>query len=172
MEKNKIFGIEFNNTPIKVSEKFDEVYFDEDNVFFVSKETFKHEEEGLTFNYKYAIQAAYCEGRIYYSLELVPCADSLCEKKRNDIISSCGCEDEEISIYDIVSYGCSVSMGCESVESEEIDERYFDLIASVFETTDRLRGFYLDKYVNRIGNTGWDLLEDFINGIPYLSKVC
>jgi hypothetical protein len=37
-------------------------------------------------------------------------------------------------------------------------------IANVFESINDLRGFYFDKYVNRIGTTGWDMINAFING--------
>lgn len=168
---NKIFGIELLSSVINVNDKFVCVFDDDDMVFYESKETFHHEEEGLTFDYKYAIVGEYCEGKTYYSLDLVPCANSLNEKKRADV-ASCSCMDEEdIETYDIWSYGCNVHLGCESEEGEEFNNKYFDLIASVFETINSMRGFYLDKAVNRIGNSGWDMLNDFVNGIPFLSKL-
>lgn len=165
----KIFGIEFNSV-VNVETKFDEIFNDTDMVFYESKEIFHHEEEGLTFDYKYAIAGEYCEGELYYSLYLVPCVDSLSEEKRASVASCCGIDEEEITIYDIWSYGCNVHLGTEKEKGEEFNDEYFNLIASVFETINSMRGFYLDRYVNRIGNTGWDMLNDFVNGVPFLSK--
>lgn len=48
---------------------------------------------------------------------------------------------------------------------------YLDKIASVCGNIDSLRGFYLDKPQNRIGTSGWDMLDDYINGKSFLSKV-
>lgn len=166
----KIFGIEFNSV-VNVETKFDEVFNDCDMVFYESKETFHHDEEGLSFDYKYAIVGECCEGMLYYSLYLVPCANSLGEKNRSVVASCCGLDEEDLTIYDIWSYGCNVQFGCESEEGEEFNDEYFSLISSVFETINSLKGFYLDRYVNRIGNNGWDMLEDFINDVPFLSKL-
>ena len=168
--ENKIFGITLKSALQNVYDKFEEDFFESDHAFFVSKETFTHEDDGLNFDYKYAIEADYCEGKIFYMLNLVPCANSLNKAKLESVASCSGVDESEVNIYDICAYGCSVMMGCESVESEDVDEHYLNVIASVFESVDRLRGFYLDKYVNRIGNTGWDLLDDFVNGKDYISK--
>lgn len=169
--ENSIFGITFNGVPTKIDTKFNEIYFEDDNAFFESKETFTHEEDGLTFNYKYAIEAVWCEGKIYYGLYLVPCADSLNKDKRSSVADCCGVNEDEITINDISSYGCNVCMGTEVVDNEDIEDTYLDKIASVYEVIDSLRGFYLDKYVNRIGNTGWDMLDDFINGNDFIKKI-
>ena len=166
---NKIFGIKFNSV-VNVETKFDEVFNDEEMLFFVSKETFRHEEDGLTFDYKYVIVGEMYDDKTYYSLNLVPCANSLGEKKRSEVASCCCVDENELTTYDIWSYGCSVCFGCESEECEEIKDEEFNLIASVFEIMNSMRGFYLDKYVNRIGNNGWDMLNDFVNDIPFLSK--
>ena len=166
---NKVFGIEFNSV-VNVENKFDEVFNDGDMVFYESKETFHHDENGLTFDYKFAIVGEYCEGTLYYSLGLVPCANSLGASKRLEVASCCCLDEDELTIYDIWSYGCNIYLGCESEEGEEFNDEYFSLIASVFETINSMRGFYLDKYVNRFGNTGWDMLNDFVNDVPFLSK--
>ena len=169
--ENSIFGIAFNGLPTKIDTKFNEIYFEDDNAFFESKETFTHEEENLTFNYKYAIEAVQCEGKIYYGLYLVPCADSLNKDKRSSVADCCGVDEDEITIYDISSYGCNGCMGTEVVDNEYIEDTYLDKIASVCGIIDSLRGFYLDKPQNRIGTSGWDMLDDYINGKSWLKKV-
>ena len=46
-----------------------------------------------------------------------------------------------------------------------MNEDTIDAIANAMPTMDRLRGFYLDKIQNLIGNSGWDYLNEYINGI-------
>jgi hypothetical protein len=78
-------------------------------------------------------------------------------------------------MYDIVSYGIRVTLGAETIkqngkywdECEPLQES-LNAIANVYDTVNSLLGFYLDKYVNRIGNDGWDLLQDFINGVDFI----
>lgn len=168
---NKIFNIQFENSPIKVDEKFNEVYNDSDNAFFVSKNVFTHEDDGLTFDYQYAIEGIWCDGKIFYSLMLVPCPKSLTRNKLQSVADFCGVDSEDVTIYDICTYGCYVIMDNECIECNEIEDKYFDLIASVLSTIDRLHDFYLDKCINRIGNTGWDMLYDYVKGVNFLSKL-
>lgn len=172
---NKIFGFELKSDVINVNDKFDVMWGDNDDfIFYESKETFHHKEEGLTFDYKYVIVGEYCEGKMHYTLYLVPCANSLGEEKRKSVAACSGIGVEDIETYDIWSYGCNILMGSESEEGETFNNEYFDLIASVFEIVDSMRGFFLDRYVNRIGNNDWDMLNDFVNDVPFLSrlKVC
>ena len=166
----KVFGISFKSQDLKnVEDLFDVVrefdsYYDEPFIA-VSKETFRHEfeDEDLKFSYKYAIEVQPCEGNVFYSLYLVPTFDSLCKSKQESIAEYA---DIEPTIEDILSYGISVLMGHEMVESTDtIDMDKVNCIASVLWSIDGLRGFNLDAYKNRIGTTGWDLLNDYILGI-------
>lgn len=169
---NKIFGFELKSDIINVNDKFDVIWGDNDEfIFYESKETFHHEEEGLTFDYKYVIVGEYCEGKMHYTLYLVPCPNSLGEEKRKSVAACGGIDVEDIEAYDIWSYGCNILIGSECEEGEVFNNVYFDLIASVFEIVDSMRGFFLDRYVNRIGNNGWDMLNDFVNDVPFLSKL-
>ena len=63
---------------------------------------------------------------------------------------------------DVFDYGMNVILCTENTEGE-YDKSVMDKIASVINMIDGLRGFYLDKIQNRIGTTGWMLLDDFIN---------
>lgn len=168
--KNSIFGISFDGTLTNVYDKFDKVFFESDNAFFESKQTFTHEEDGLTFNYKYIIEGAWCDDKILYTLALVPCANSLDNGMRANVAASCGIEEDEITTFDIFDYGYSVSFGTKIVDSEEVDIMIFDMVSSIVEVIDSLRGFYLDKPTNRLGTNGWELLDYFINGNDYLNK--
>lgn len=158
-----IFGISFQ-TLSNVNDLFDAISVDEDGALYESKETYTHKEDGLTFDYKYLIQGIWCEGSIYYGLYLVPLANSLHKDKRASVARFCGLDESEITPFDVLSYGCGVLMGMESVKSDVIEDVYLNEIATATECVDSLRGFYLDRYQDKMGATGWDYLEDYING--------
>lgn len=164
-----IFGISVSALA-NANDMFDAISVDEEEVVYESKKTYAHEEEGLTFDYKYLIRGVWCDGSIYYGLYLVPLANSLHKDKRASVACFCGLEESEITPYDIFSYGCAVLMGTENVNSDVIEDVYINEIATITGSIDRLRGFYLDKYQNRIGSTGWDYLEDYINGEDAVQK--
>lgn len=45
----------------------------------------------------------------------------------------------------------------------------YDEAASVVDNMNFMRGFYLDKAQNRIGTTGWDILNDLVgNGKSFI----
>ena len=183
--KHNIFGIQTNSDNNKFEDKFECLYEDE-GAFYESKETFHHEEEGLVFDYKFCVEIIDLEystgededkNKFGIELAIVPMFNSLCEKQKKSVLDCMCVSEDEVSTYDIYYEGCSVMMGYEEVvvgddafESgegfegcKEIKER-LDAIANVFESINGLRGFYLDKCVNRIGTTGWMLIDAFING--------
>ena len=45
------------------------------------------------------------------------------------------------------------------------DKSVVDCIANVVDFIDNMRGFYLDRYQNRLGSTGWDYLYDFVKDV-------
>lgn len=180
--KYKIFGIETDHDVYKVDDKFECIDLDE-TLFYQSKEVFQHREDDvLNFDYKYYIEVIdwdACTGEekgVYMvNFGIVPMFESLNDEKKSSVISCCGCEDTTPDVYDVHSYGCSVPLGNVEIEHhgmtyDECEELQTTLngIANVFETIDRLRGFFLDRHVNRIGSTGWDLLNDYINGVNFV----
>ena len=163
-----IFGITPSNLTNKFTDHFDVVY-DDDHFQAVSKKVFKHDDEGLTFEYQYVVSildtATFDDGerQTLLSLDLVPCFDSLHENSKDSVLSACGYN----TTIDVADYGFCVPIGYDTMPIDddylfENDER-LDLIASVYEDIDRLRGFYLDKPINRLGTTGWDCIDSAIN---------
>lgn len=170
-----------------------EVYRDYDGEMVAfSKKTYKHGfdfEDTYKFEYKLCIKAesmaSYLaedeEGYndIHFELFIVPLTKYLNSKIKNEI-ADCMCE-EEIDLYDIVSYGgcpyldrdCltldnNADFDCVTENKEVV--KMLDACATTCETTNNLRGFYLDRTWNMIGNTGWDLLDNMINGEDYVTK--
>lgn len=166
MEKFNVFGIS-GDKQFKVEDLF-EVQYDETDMFFAySKETFTHdfEENNLNFKYKYVIEADYCDGDIYYALYLVPMPESLYKDKLESVLASFDIDAEDCSIYDVHSYGLGILFGSTKTNGENVNKDTIDAIANAMSTMDSLRGFYLDKFQNLIGNNGWDYLDEYINGV-------
>lgn len=172
-------GVSTDNDTEKFLDHFEETCED----FFQSKKVFHHEEDDYSFDYRYCVaitdmrEIEADDNRFAVELYLVPEFESLCDKCKDDVRKSC-CysDDDQPTVYDVYGYGISVQFGYEMADNP--DDKPYDenaevldaltAIANTYEATDRLRGFYLDKFVNRIGTTGWDLLDDFINGVDYL----
>ena len=84
--------------------------------------------------------------------------------------------NENIDYYDVAEYGISVRMADEYLEGIKEDKYNLDDIEAVrerieaitatYESVNILRGFYLDRSWNRMGTTGWDTLNNAINGEP------
>ena len=180
--KHEIFGIS-TDMDIKFDEKFEVIYNDSERMVAQSKETFTHDEDGLTFNYKYVIEvinggACGVEDKYYVELSIVPTYDSLGKQHKKSVLSYACVDECDVNIYDVFDYGLSLSIGCVKlpINNTPMDEHKkligtLDSIASVFEAINAMRGFYFDRYINRVGNTGWDFLNDFINDVPFMDSL-
>lgn len=178
--KHEIFGISTNDDTNAFEDVFEEVYDNDCEAYYQSKKTYQHREEGLNFDYKYVVEVDDIDeltgedtGEYGITLLMVPTFKTLCEKKQKSIAEDC--EDREPDICDCVLYGTSIVLGSENVKHDnkpmdecEVLQNKLRGIANVVECIDGLRGFYLDKYVNMIGTTGWDLLHDYINGKDFV----
>ena len=98
---------------------------------------------------------------------VIPSYNSLSERNKESIISQFAKEDAEefkktpeTLLPDVLDYGYSVSLHSVAVKEPEVEHALNSAIAVRFGITG-LIGFELDKYINRIGNTGWDFLKDF-----------
>lgn len=152
--------------------------------FFQSKKVFHHDvDDGFDFKYRYCVAITDMEEidaddhRIAVEMYLVPEFESLCDKRKDDVReASCFDYEDEPTPYDVARYGVRILFGDETVgnpDSKPYDEcskveGILAAIANTYETADSLRGFHLDRYVNRIGTTGWDLLEDFLHGADFV----
>lgn len=152
-----------------------ETLYDDCSSFHQSREVFEHNEEGLSFKYRLCVRVTdleefdpSCAGKTLVELQLVPLLESLGKKTRESVLKCCGVDDGECSAMDIADYGAEVTLASEECKTEEVD-RKLESVANIYKTVNSLRGFYLDRYVNRIGSTGWDLLHDYINGVDFVS---
>ena len=147
-----------------VEELFDVMRDDDEQYLAISKETFEHNEpeDNLVFKYKYIIDAYYCEGDWFYSLELVVLPEYLCQSKKESVASCCCIDVEEINVEDVKDYGATILMGSDKTDGEDIDYNMINCIASVFECVNSMRGFHLDKHQGVVN--GLDLLKNFLHG--------
>ena len=76
-------------------------------------------------------------------------------------------KDKEQLLMDILYYGYAIQLYSEEVKSDNLKDTINSAMA-VSPCIKGLIGFALDRMVNRIGNTGWDLLRDFCEGIDLI----
>jgi hypothetical protein len=181
-------GISTYMEKVDFNKHFEEYYDGDDRAVYFSKKTFRHEEEGyLDFSYKYAIVVtdvgAYTgdDAPIVVELMLVPSFNDLTEEKKEGLRESGGYDEEGFSEdwlwMDVLDYSYAVKMGEKSIgnPTEDIRDEWInsepiqailESVVAVYESVDRLRGFYLDRPWNMIGTTGWDTLKNAINNEP------
>ena len=182
--KHEIFGWVVDHEPKKLDDLFDCVRDEDDEVIYESKQTYKHREEGLNFDYKFVIRAenAYeltgepeYENVWHMEMLLVPTIDSLLPKKQKALQDMVG-EDGEPNIIDLIDEGSYVQIGFEAVKVDPAEgydavmNPKYDEAASVVDNMNAMMGFYLDKPWNMIGSTGWDILNELVgNGKSFIT---
>lgn len=161
MEKISIFGITTDKSFDSYEDYFEDSNWSGDNeMYYISKETFHHDEDELSFDYKYIIEFAerYWENKEDYAvtLHMVILPQSCCKKHLEKVAQFSGIEVDEVTWYDLLMHGgFDVVFGRTTCENEDIDKTILE-IAHVLKTMDGLFGFYMDKSWNRIGSNGWD----------------
>lgn len=150
----------------------------DDEAFFITKQTFSHEEENLNFEYKYMIQFAdnhpYAEDEepeSYINLFLVPLAKYFQEETIQQIRKDYELEEDiEIPLDVLLEY-----KQCPVLEKETNnmlfkepwtkDKKVNDFLckASIsIKAINNIRKFFLDKPENALGVTGWDYLKEIL----------
>ena len=102
------------------------------------------------------------------SVGVIPAFDSLSKKNQDNILDQFMPEDRESMLenkdsllFDIYLYGMHVCLRSQSEENEDKVEHLVNSAIATRGAVSGLIGFELDRYQNRIGNTGWDFLADF-----------
>lgn len=137
------------------------------------------------------LQATGDESQAYIILQIymVPDAKYWHESKIQDVMKANGWDDWKpddirkiISCQDAIEAGCVIPFLRDIVkyDAAEHEEGFYDILdcygakskidaaASCLEAIDSLSGFQMDAAKNRIGTTGWDILEATLNGTdPY-----
>lgn len=175
--KHEIFGIGFDHEVIKADTLFDTFRDTDDDVIMVSKATYHHKEDNgsLDFKYKYVLHAKNLyemtgedesHNKWALGLDLVPMPKSLVKKERISVASYYDMNVGELDAFAVHDYGLYVPLGEVVVDVsagfDNVMPDKFNEGASVVETINTMRGFYFDRPINRVGTTGWDLLNNWV----------
>ena len=171
---------------------FEEYYNDDGEMIAFSKEVFEHGfdfEDICKFKYRLCIKVfamnafvSYDEevhNDIHVELLIVPLPEYLNSKIKKEIADCMGVE--EIDVFDIVLYGGCPCLDSDCLKLDDNADFYYvteneevvkmlNACATTCEAINNLRGFCLDRTWNMIGNIGWDLLDNMINGQDYVAK--
>lgn len=141
-----------------------------------SKKTYKCElDKEIEFKLALRVQDIYglcgdCKGEVTLEVLLVPLA-KCCSAKTLERASYGAAR--HIDEDDLLNYGCYVLMGRETLYDVEGDnpldtdavKNKVNCAVVCFDLYGSLCGFYLDRYQNRIGSTGWDYLNEWCHDI-------
>lgn len=179
MRKIEFGGVSTTSRAKSFKKMFDTICEYDSESYYESKKTYRHEEDDFTFDYKMVVRVEdfyelsgeeEYKDKLFFELLMVPTTKYFNKNKLENIAHSSCLEDiSEVNNYDIVSYGCGAGLGSEMVggirswRSKKITDKLND-IATVVDTIDAMRGFYLDKAWNRMGTTGWDSLHEMVEG--------
>lgn len=172
-------------------DKFDELYNDDGFAIFESKKTYRSDDEDYKpFDYKLIIRVTALSQFIgegedghndaHIELSMCPLPEFLSEKIAGEIKDSTGVD--KLTVYDVAEYGSCPELESDTVVITDDDDAYnvldvnvikekLDCAATVAETFNSLRGFSLDKPWNLMSNTGWDLLDELIEGVDPIENI-
>lgn len=153
----------------------------DDEIIFKSKEIYKYdfEEDAMKFDYHLVLHLEVLEieelnEQIYSTLYLVPTAEYLDPKKVQQV-----CKDYDVKPHMIdfdmmhsefifpmlVQEIIDIEKIQEFSEKDEYIEKYLLSSSIASENINRMLGFYMDKIMNMIGTTNWDLLHSCLEDI-------
>lgn len=159
----------------KLDDHVENTYNDGARWLLWSKSTYKCYLDDKEIEFKLVVQAddlyglcgdPLCKGNVEVELYLVPlakCCNEAMLKRANDD------EDRPTDEQDLFDYGCRILMGRvslddikddEPLETETVKHTVHSAVA-VMSAYGGMCGFYLDRYQNRVGSTGWDYLEEW-----------
>ena len=173
MNKIEIFGWQTDQRFDNWNEKFEQLYENDDETLYVSKEQFHHDEDdGFKFDYKYVVRfvdySNYAESlKIVYDLLMVVMPQSLHESQVKELSMQFGegFDMSQVGVRDVLNFlNAFVVFGEGKCDDWSETDGVLLRIAHVFELMDSMRGFSLDKGWNSIGSTGWDILDHAVNG--------
>lgn len=150
--------------------RFDDVFGWRYDGVWTTRKVYDQNDPDLPFKYKYVYQESEVEDGLLSDLTLVMMPESLGEKVRANMARVAGIEEKDLNETDVAMDG----RGCvliaskfiedeDGIDNPDEDERVKETretAANCLSAFDGLLGFYLDKYQNRLGTTGWDVLRE------------
>jgi hypothetical protein len=134
---------------------------------YVSRENYKAE-DSKPFEFSIVVEttdlnSACGETGFLVCVEAVKLPKYLTKEQRKSVASCMSIKPKEISPLDIAQYGISAPLESFTVANESELAEKLAYIDNQLPAYGMLCGFYFDKTVNRVGNTGWDFLNGKIN---------
>ena len=152
----------------EISDKFDdlfeEIYDGDGDGIWATKRTYRQIDPGCSFKYKYVFQAIYPDDEddkdIATSLSLVMMPELFCKAKRAKLAEVSGMDEDKLEVYDVFSNGWEgvVQLAAKTVHGEKELKLAKDTAASCLSAFDGMRGFFIDRSLNMVGTTGWDMI--------------
>lgn len=147
--------IESIKTPqnIDLMEIFDEVY----EGMYISYETYNNGD----FEYQHVIEVNTLPDepeKSYIIWGVAKTKEHLTDEKLNDVLDSSCVDYDQCITVDVFSHGLFATIDNDIVDNNEV-ENILKQIPSRVSVVNQLFGYYMDKPLNRIGNTGWDFLD-------------
>jgi hypothetical protein len=183
--KFNIFGVdlEINQPQLKNFEEYWEIETDTDDFSMVSKEKYSLEFNGQEIPYRFCLLGSYIESDEteepvwLMSLRLLPDYNFFNKKGIQKIRKNyCLGEDEKIYAIDVVfEFELPIidheqKIFKEHFSKDEEFQEYLLGIAYHCQVVSRIIAFSMDKTVNRIMTTNWDLLETILTGCDPFEK--
>ena len=174
MGQINIFGFSGNMTENDWQKHFVCGRDESESHYFESLKTFHHDDD-ISFDYKFVVEF----DRMYWidsedfafdlSVAIMPA--SLSENNLESIMGTCGIEKEDVNIYDVCDQGfLNISFGNGTCSKDKLFDTLLQ-ISNVYESMNSFRAFYFDKPVNRIGTTGWDVIEHAVKGTDIFKRL-
>lgn len=102
---------------------------------------------------------------------VMPDFKSLSKNTRENILSQFDDDDKEYYkkntnalLQDVMLEGYFITLRSETTTDKNEVEHLIDSAVAVHHSIEGLIGFELDRYQNRLGNTGWDFLSSYCEG--------
>lgn len=174
MEKFNIFGISGNLTEKDWEKHFVCSRDESKSHYFKSLKTFHHDDD-ISFDYKFVVrfdEMYWINSKDFaFDFSLVFLPDSLSENNLESIMRTCGIEKEDVNVYDIYDQGfLSISFGSGTCAKGKLFDTMVQ-ISNVYEIFNTFFGYYVDKPINRIGTTGWDIIKHAVKGTDIFKKM-
>lgn len=169
--------IKSSNEEYKDFEEYWQIETDYDDFSMVSKKEYVLEFKGQEIKYRFALFGTYIEDDKqekplwHICLRLLPAYNLFYQPEIKKIREDyCLGEDEKIYAIDVVAYfelpiiASEEKMFEEHFSKDNDFQKYLSAIAYYADATSCIIAFPMDRVVNKIGTTNWDLLESNLTG--------
>ena len=107
------------------------------------------------------------------TIGVIPSFKSLSKENQQTLLNQYSKDDRSILdsiqlLTDIYYYGFTIPLKHETVKDLNLLDHTITSAKAIHTGITELIGFELDRYQNRIGNTGWDYLDNYCNDVDLI----